>query len=101
MLLLEAANFGIVVDSLTKLTFMINLPDTTDFSGTAERESATISDREMVAKQLPFGLRAWWLRDFEETSDLSFGTMNSLSVPIYCLHSDPLCDVGNMDSALT
>jgi hypothetical protein len=84
-----------MVDSLTQLTFMINLPDTIETT-----ESATISDRELIAKQLPFGLRAWWLRDFEETSDLSFEALNSLSVPIYCLHSDPLCDVGNMDSAM-
>lgn len=49
------------------------------------------------AELLPFVLRAWWLRDFEEYSDLRWMIDNSIQAPLWSLHSDPLSDMESAD----
>ena len=65
-----------------------------------DEESTTdpkVSTRELIADEMPFILRAWWMRDFAETADLSFFPWSNHTRPLYCLHSDPLCDAGNIE----
>jgi len=66
----------------------------------ARQDPCSELDREAVAANLPFILRAWWMREFEEAADLSFGDHSFQTLPLHCLHSDPICDAGNMDVAL-
>ena len=53
--------------------------------------------RAEVADQLPFFLRAWWLRDRIETEGLGFGEGGAATTPLWLLHSDPICDAANID----
>lgn len=62
-----------------------------------QQRGPSAGTREELAHKLPFALRAWWLHEYEESSDLSFESLTGQTRPLYCLHSDPLCDAGNMD----
>ena len=59
-------------------------------------EKITVS-RLLSAELVPFFLRAWWLRDYQESGDIVFGAFPSGTVPLWCLHSDPQCDAANID----
>ncbi len=68
----------------------------------AEKESSSgeeehSSRRLELADSVPFFLRAWWLRDYQENSDIVFGAFPTGTVPLWCLHSDPQCDAANID----
>jgi hypothetical protein len=54
-------------------------------------------ERAKVAHTLPFILRAWWLRDRIGFEDLNFGEPVDATLPLWSLHSDPICDAANMD----
>ncbi len=56
--------------------------------------------RAAVADQLPFFLRAWWLRDRMQNANVVFGEHNNATVPLWSLHSDPVCDSSNIDNFL-
>jgi len=55
--------------------------------------------RDVAGEKLPFILRAWWMRHYQESEDLMFDFQMPLGQtrPPYCMFSDPLCDSGNMD----
>lgn len=53
--------------------------------------------RAQVADDLPFFMRAWWLRDRICCQELVFGEQSSSTRPLWSAHSDPLCDTSNMD----
>jgi hypothetical protein len=55
--------------------------------------------RLRLADRIPFVLRAWWLRDFKEYSDLRWHTDSSVTAPLWSSYSDPLCDTGSLDYA--
>jgi len=57
-------------------------------------------ERANTANLLPFFLRAWWLRDRSDYASLNFGDCLLTTGPLWCIHSDPLCDAGNIDSFL-
>jgi len=56
--------------------------------------------REDVADLVPFFLRAWWLRDRVENEDVNFGEYSNSTLPLFALHSDPMCDASNIDNYL-
>lgn len=56
--------------------------------------------RRDVAGHVPFFLRAWWLRDRKEYENIVFGSGATATMPLWCLHSDPLCDASNIDSSV-
>ena len=58
-----------------------------------------LADRRYGAKFLPFGLRAWWLRNYDQSVGLTFGMNEGLTAPADSFFSDPLCDAANMDSS--
>jgi hypothetical protein len=77
---------------------MYESDDTTDggiLASTHPRSSVRI--RATVAGALPFFLRAWWLRDRLENASLVFGDDDGLTLPLWSLHSDPICDAANSD----
>lgn len=49
------------------------------------------------ADRVPFLLRAWWLRDHREYQDVNWPAETGITSPLWSLHSDPLCDMGNLD----
>jgi len=53
--------------------------------------------RKKTATQVPFFLRAWWLKDYELDSDISWHSPNWLTLPVFSLQSDPICDAGSVD----
>ena len=55
------------------------------------------SYRQKAAGNVPFALRAWWLREFQESSDLHWHIDSAVTGPIWSLYSDPLCDLGGLD----
>ncbi len=55
--------------------------------------------REERADQLPFFLRAWWMRDYLESDGLQWTADSGVTSPLWSLHSDPLCDVGSVDQS--
>ncbi|HEY9679220.1 MAG TPA: hypothetical protein V6C76_14520 [Drouetiella sp.] len=56
--------------------------------------------REKQANELPFILRAWWLRKFLESEGLIWPKELGVTSALWSLHSDPLCDVGSVDQHL-
>lgn len=52
------------------------------------------------AKQVPFVLRAWWLRDFKEYEEIIFCHEQRITAPLWSKYSDPLCDMGSLDYGL-
>jgi hypothetical protein len=69
----------------------------TEASSSDEHQS--LAGRRETASEVPFFLRAWWLRNYAENSDIVFGSFPSGTVPLWCLHSDPQCDAANIDHA--
>ncbi len=61
--------------------------------------SEKFSTREEKAEELPFFLRAWWLRNFVETEGLVWSPDSGVTSPLWSLYSDPLCDVGSVDQS--
>jgi len=59
---------------------------------------SSVTRRSEIADFVPFFLRAWWLRDRVENSLISFGAFPSATLPLWSLHSDPVCDAANLDS---
>ncbi|MBS1955901.1 MAG: hypothetical protein JST89_17080 [Cyanobacteria bacterium SZAS-4] len=57
------------------------------------------STRQERADQLPFFLRAWWMRDFLESEGLLWTADAGVTSPLWSLYSDPLCDVGSVDQS--
>lgn len=66
----------------------------------SHNQSDDISAREEEALQMPFILRAWWLRNFLENEELVFAKDLGVTSPLWSLYSDPLCDVGSVDQHL-
>ncbi len=50
-----------------------------------------------TASYVPFALRAWWLREFKEYSDLDWCGEAQITGPLWSSYSDPLCDSGSLD----
>ncbi|HEY9732627.1 MAG TPA: hypothetical protein V6C89_11985 [Drouetiella sp.] len=55
--------------------------------------------RQEQAAELPFFLRAWWLRNFLENEGLVWTKDSGVTSPVWSLHSDPMCDVGSVDQS--
>jgi hypothetical protein len=51
----------------------------------------------LSAQRVPFFLRAWWLRDYQETADLTFAEAGAVTGGIWAMYADPLCDLSNWD----
>lgn len=51
----------------------------------------------LTAPYVPFALRAWWLREFKEYSDLNWCGEAQITGPLWSNYSDPLCDSGSLD----
>jgi hypothetical protein len=56
--------------------------------------------RENQANEMPFILRAWWLRNFLEAEGLVWAPDLGVTSPLWSLYSDPMCDVGSLDQYL-
>ena len=56
-----------------------------------------LAERELEANELPFFLRAWWMKDYAESADLQFQQDQTVTFPLGALHSDPFCDAGCID----
>ena len=54
------------------------------------------SKRLEDGKRVPFLIRAWWLREFEESRDLDW-YYDCVQPTLWSTYSDPLCDVGGVD----
>jgi hypothetical protein len=65
------------------------LPD----SKTDNREQV----RSLTADQVPFFLKAWWLKDQKSQADLVWPDQNWLTLPLFSLQTDPGCDAGGID----
>jgi len=61
--------------------------------------SEKVLSRQEEADELPFFLRAWWLRNFIENEGLVWTKESGVTSPLWSLHSDPLCDVGTVDQS--
>lgn len=59
---------------------------------------ASAERRAELAGDVPFFLRAWWLRDRVEMDSINFGAFPTTTLPLWSLHSDPLCDAANLDA---
>jgi hypothetical protein len=68
-----------------------------DSNNQEDVEAQQKSQREKTAAILPFLIRAWWLRDFEESRDITWPTAGFLTGAIWSQHSDPLVDAAGMD----
>lgn len=55
------------------------------------------SERHRRASQLPFIVRAWFLRNHEESKDIPWRDEPYTTGPLWSLHSDPLCDLAGLD----
>lgn len=55
--------------------------------------------RHEQADQLPFFLRAWWMRNFLESEGLVWPKESGVTSPLWSLHSDPMCDIGTVDQS--
>lgn len=49
------------------------------------------------ADSLPFLIRAWWLRDYEESRELQWGVDVQLKAPLWSKYSDPMCDLAGSE----
>lgn len=58
------------------------------------------SERVRIAKRLPFALHAWWMREHRQGEGLTLGMLDTITTPLQCMHSDPVCDLGNLDFVL-
>lgn len=70
----------------------------TDSSGSMSREEHA-SERRDIAIGLPFVVRSWWLRELEESSDLTWRNEPYTTAPLWSAFSDPLCDMAGLDYA--
>ena len=68
-----------------------SIPDGGDAAGGA------LPSRLETAEQVPFVLRAWWLREFKEYRDIGWCGEPSITGPLWSNYSDPLCDMGSLD----
>jgi hypothetical protein len=69
-----------------------------DANNMTSQKKASALGRYEMAQALPFMLRAWWLRDMEEYADVTLdGEVPLTLTPLWSLHSDPICDAGNLD----
>lgn len=57
----------------------------------------TFEDRRLAdGLRVPFVIRAWWLREFEECEGVQWN--NDLVVSnLWSSYSDPICDLGGVD----
>jgi hypothetical protein len=63
-----------------------------------DKEKVETFEQRRLAQslQVPFAIRAWWLREFEECPGVDWN--NDLVVPtVWSNYSDPLCDVSGID----
>lgn len=56
--------------------------------------------REKDADELPFLLRAWWLRNYLEYDGLVWSSDLGVTSPLWSLYSDPMCDISSVDQSL-
>lgn len=63
-------------------------------------ETTGLPWRLKTAAEVPFALRAWWLREFMEYSDLIWCGDARITGPLWSNYSDPLCDMGSLDYGL-
>jgi len=63
-------------------------------------KNQAVSFREQQADEMPFILRAWWLRNFLECEGLVWAKDLGVTSPLWSLYSDPMCDVGSVDQHL-
>ncbi len=68
--------------------------------GSAGQKGDEAALREKQADEMPFILRAWWLRNFLETENLVWAPDLGVTSPLWSLYSDPMCDVGSVDQHL-
>lgn len=66
-------------------------------TGSEEHLDEPFDLRQRQADDLPFFLRAWWLRNFLEAEGLVWSQDLGITSPLWSLYSDPLCDVGSVD----
>ncbi|HEY9732140.1 MAG TPA: hypothetical protein V6C89_09510 [Drouetiella sp.] len=53
--------------------------------------------RAEFAKLVPFFLRNWWLRDRHVNDGMEFGVNTESTLPLFAVHSDPVCDATCID----
>ena len=70
---------------------------TQDSSNQESIDAAKKSRREQTAELVPFFIRAWWLRDFEDSADIVWPSTAYVTGAIWSLHSDPLVDAAGLD----
>ena len=72
-------------------------PDDEAVSAPSAQPRSCVQSRAVLAGQVPFFLRVWLLRDRVENEHLVFGEHSLATLPLFSMHSDPLCDSANMD----
>lgn len=63
-------------------------------------DAASLPERLLTASAVPFILRAWWLREFQEYMDVDWWEDLRITGPVWSRYSDPLCDTGSLDHGL-
>jgi hypothetical protein len=76
---------------------LINARSTWIDKSKGSRESVTLGDKRLAESAcVPFVIRAWWLREFEESKDLQWND-DLVGSPLWSQYSDPMCDLGGAD----
>jgi hypothetical protein len=75
-----------------------NLDEIRDNSSNPQDKLEQIAPSRLeLAKRVPFFLRCWYLKDYQESADLDFGLCGVTTGGTWSATSDPLCDLGNWD----
>jgi len=69
----------------------------TDASQADLNTSEVAGTRKRIAQQLPFIVRAWWLRDYPEFRDIPWRKEPYITGPLWSAYSDPGCDMAGLD----
>ena len=52
-----------------------------------------LEQRLQAANRVPFMIRAWWLRDFQEYSHINWPIDKDLAASTWSPSTDPICDL--------
>jgi hypothetical protein len=83
-------------DELKHQEFVGDASETSQDSD-VQNQSKELSSRKSSAQQLPFLLRAWWLREFQESKDFAWRQEPYITGPVWSTYADPLCQMSGLD----
>lgn len=78
----------------------MNDKDSTNLANNSTNQPVeTAGSRQEIARQLPFLLRAWWLRESKEFQNSAWQEDPYITGPVWSSYSDPMCDMAGLDYA--